>query len=854
MHLKDTALAAPARASGEDLDHELLFQDFERSKIELLRDFLAARPWSMSAVYFSVLLLWTSILSYGSSLQPDVRFATDMTPHVAQILLVVGLLIYPRRWLWVPMAAYCVIYPIAFYSGSNMRVAWAYSPFLTRDMIEVHFALHVVSGLLAGFGVRWLSSVLHRWLSPYHADLITCAGIAVAFTAVTLPVSFALRSVAETLPSPAQMALGFQNGYVFNSVVNTLLNGAAMSAMLLAVMSRPTLPQFLFGLMASVLFPLTAYGQLQGFGMFPGLDVCLIGLFLVFTVPIPVALTASLIGFPVYAAMTGTFLTHAEQSSPEALWLEIYSIIAVWLTVYAIIKHDLSLHTAADRASSMRRMNRVRDFADVGLLSFNLSQGRYRCDGSAARILGVALQGPMSDLTHLFKDEMATQMAAALQPQNTGTINLLLDRKPDATAPQTQILRFFLWFETSPSKERVAYGLVLDTTRDHEQAAALRDTLATLEQRKARQQQLFSIISHELRTPAAVISMLLDELDRPEDLTKTRRQLRDATDQLLATLADMRQAVNPTQNLPIRRLPYAPAELAESIRNMLEPQARAAGMKLKIVLGPDAHRARLGDTARLRQAITNLVRNAIIHSKGTEIRISFHARADVGTEAPVSVWKVIDNGVGIPTAEVERLFRPFERGGDDPRKQADGSGLGLFISKTSIEMLGGSLEHFAPLNGGSGYVIELPEQLALAADQTFTAPQAVPETFPTVYILLAEDNKLVAEVTHAQLSRFVGRVDVVENGHEALERIATARPDILITDLFMPEMDGDELVKALRARGETIPVIGLTAAVVGDDMERFHTVGVHTVMSKPIDMATLRREILTLLSPSESAL
>ena len=118
-------------------------------------------------------------------------------------------------------------------------------------------------------------------------------------------------------------------------------------------------------------------------------------------------------------------------------------------------------------------------------------------------------------------------------------------------------------------------------------------------------------------------------------------------------------------------------------------------------------------------------------------------------------------------------------------------------------------------------------------------------------ILLAEDNKLVAEVTHAQLSRFVGRVDVVENGIEALERIASARPDILITDLFMPEMDGDELVKALRARGETIPVIGLTAAVVGDDMERFHHVGVQTVMSKPIDMATLRRTILTLLSPSE---
>lgn len=851
MRVKKLVLGPSDLQSNEDLDHELLFQDFERSKIELLRDLLTARPFAMSAVYFAVLLLWTGVLSYGSSLQPDVLFATDMTPHVAQILLVVGLLIYPRRWLWVPALAYCAIFPVAFYTGSSMRIAWAYHPFLTVDIVRMHFALHVVSGLTAGLAVRWASAYLHRKLSPYKADLITCAGIAIAFTAFTLPVSFGLQGFAAQLPAPAQLALGFQGSYIYNTTVNTLLNGAAMSTMLLTVMARPNSRQFGYGMLAAGLFPLTAYAQLHGYGMFPGLDVCMLGLFLVFTVPIPVALVASLIGFPVYAAMTGTFLAHHDFASPEQLWLQNYAIIAVWLTVYAIIQHDLSRHNAEDRASSMRRMNRVRDFADVGLLSFNLSQGRYRCDGSASRILGLPQQGPAQDLIHLFKDATAEQMAAALRVENTGSITLLLERTPEAPEDSAQVLRLFLWFETAPSKERVAYGLVLDTTRDHQQAATLRETLQSLESRKALQQQLFSIISHELRTPAAVISMLLDELDRPENLTKTRRQLRDATDQLLATLADMRQAVNPQQNLPIRRLPYAPAELAESIRNMLEPQAQAAGMKLKIVLGPDAHRARLGDTARLRQAITNLVRNAIIHSKGTEIRISFHARADVGTEAPVSVWKVIDNGIGIPPAEVERMFQPFERGGDDPRKQADGSGLGLFISKTSIEMLGGTLEHFAPLNGGSGYKIELPEQLALAADQTFTAPQAVPEAFPTVYILLAEDNKLVAEVTHAQLSRFVGRVDVVENGIEALERIASARPDILITDLFMPEMDGDELVKALRARGETIPVIGLTAAVVGDDMERFHHVGVQTVMSKPIDMATLRRTILTLLSPSE---
>jgi len=356
----------------------------------------------------------------------------------------VGLLFYPRRWLWVPALAYCAIFPVAFFTGSTMRMAWAYHPFLTQDIVVVHFALHVASGLAAGLAVRWISAVLHRRLSPYKADLITCAGIAVAFTLFTLPVSFALQTFAERLPSPEQLALGFQGSFLYNTTVNTLMNGAAMSTMLLAVMSRPNMRQFGYGVLTSALFPLIAFGQLHGYGMFPGLDVCLIALVLVFTVPIPVALTASLIGFPVYAAMTGTFLTHSDFASSEAFWLENYAIIAVWLTVYAIIQHDLSLHNAADRASSMRRMNRVRDFADVVLLSFNLSQGRYRCDASASRILGVAQQGPTDGLVRLFKNEIAGQMCAALQPQNTGSINLLLDRLPDDPDGQAQVLGLFL--------------------------------------------------------------------------------------------------------------------------------------------------------------------------------------------------------------------------------------------------------------------------------------------------------------------------------------------------------------------------------------------------------------------------
>jgi signal transduction histidine kinase len=854
-------MALDVLVNGKVLDHrsddptlEILFRDFERSKIATLREALLARPLRYSMLYFVLMLLWTGALSYGSALQPLVGFATDMTPHASQILLVVGLLIYPRRWLWVPVLGYCLVFPIGFLTGSSLREAWAFNPLVTTDMIGVHFALHLASGVLAGAAARAISAALHRMLSPYHADLLGSASMALIFAVMALPLPVLLDLYVSALPAADRAALGFGPSFVHEVAVNIWRNAAAISALLLAVLSRPTSRQIVIGLGMALSFPLLGLATQHGITMYPEMDVCLLALALVFALPVPAALIAWLAGIPVFAMMTGTFLTHSALALPQDSWMQGYALLAMMMTVYAAILRDLSQHSARARDSGMRRLNRVRDFADVGLLSFNLSQGHYRANSAAARVIGMAQTGNVSDFIAQFETDAAAEVSHALRPQGGDSVNLLLRRVQPHDRKTVQFLRFFLWYETAPSHEKVAYGLVLDTTREHEQAQILSETLAKLKSKQERQTQLFSIISHELRTPAAVISMLLDDLDRPDHLPQTKRQLRDATEQLLSTLADMRQTVNPSQNLPVRRVPYTPAELAESIRNMLEPQAKLAGTSIRIVLGPDAHRFRLGDTVRLRQAITNLVRNAIIHSKGSDIRIAFHARTDAGTALPVSVWKVMDNGIGIPEDQVERLFQPFERGGADPRKQADGSGLGLYICKSSVEILGGTIRHFTPQGGGSGYVIELPEAIASEselAEKSRRDAHVTPENFPSIYVLLAEDNKLVAEVTQAQLSRFIGRVDVVENGLQALDSIAANKPDILITDLFMPEMDGDELVRTLRQRGFNLPVIGLTAAVVGDDMDRFRAVGVDTVMSKPIDLATLRRMILDFLSPPD---
>lgn len=122
----------------------------------------------------------------------------------------------------------------------------------------------------------------------------------------------------------------------------------------------------------------------------------------------------------------------------------------------------------------------------------------------------------------------------------------------------------------------------------------------------------------------------------------------------------------------------------------------------------------------------------------------------------------------------------------------------------------------------------------VAADKDFD------ERLKTLRVVLAEDNMLVAKITLKQLGRIFGSIEHFENGALALARIQADPPDLLLTDLFMPEMPGDELIQAVRTEYPDLPMIGLTAAVVGDDTRRFEEVGATAYLPKPLSIEKLK--------------
>jgi signal transduction histidine kinase len=178
------------------------------------------------------------------------------------------------------------------------------------------------------------------------------------------------------------------------------------------------------------------------------------------------------------------------------------------------------------------------------------------------------------------------------------------------------------------------------------QERTLKETLAELSMRQDQQKQLFSIISHELRSPASVISMLVEDIDKTApNFDQQFSMLREASDQMMGTLTDMRQAVNPEKNLPVNLRPFVPADLAETTRNIYDLQAKAANVTLRLRLGDGAHETCVGDTVRIKQIVGNLIRNAIIHSQCTTITISYRAAYGTSSLERTGVWSVTDDGM-----------------------------------------------------------------------------------------------------------------------------------------------------------------------------------------------------------------
>ena len=385
-----------------DPSFDFVFRDFERSKLQQIRDMLAQDRGLYSLIYFAVVMFWTVAMSYGAIVHGHGGFAVNLSPHIAFYTLIIGIILYPVRRAWIPFAAFSIVYFIPFTLPHSDGATWLTQSAHNRNLVAAVFLYHIVSGgLIAVISMR-VAEYLQRLSPPYSVDLLNVLTLFFAFVLFCAVQGAVFWQVAQMLPIETRLTLGFGPDYVPATIERVLRGGVVAAGFLLGVLEVSSRRFLLQGMVASLSFLALAAAHIAGFSLYHTLDACLLAMLLTTTLPYRLGMIACIIGIPIHSALTGTFVSTSHLTDPFQTKLEYLAIMMLILIVLTPTVRAHAIHLLRQREGAMRRLSMVRDFANVGLLSFNLCRRAFRSDASVQRILSTTAIGTVEEFSALF--------------------------------------------------------------------------------------------------------------------------------------------------------------------------------------------------------------------------------------------------------------------------------------------------------------------------------------------------------------------------------------------------------------------------------------------------------------------
>lgn len=392
--------------------------------------------------------------------------------------------------------------------------------------------------------------------------------------------------------------------------------------------------------------------------------------------------------------------------------------------------------------------------------------------------------------------------------------------------------------------------------RDREYQAQLKEETRKAERANAAKTEFLQRMSHDLRTPINGILGLVEigeyYREDPETQIECRRKIRDTSHLLLELVNEVLDMGKlESGELVLEEIPFDLIPLLDAVGVPLEQTAASRGIRIEWLPREVQHTALVGSPIHLKRLLMNLASNAVRYNKDNgSVTLSCRELEDKGNTAWFE-FTCADTGIGMSEAYQQHLFEPFTQEHSTARSTYGGTGLGMSITKSLVDKMGGTITFTSKQGEGTTFHVILPFRICQPGElppQVTKGP--APDALQGMRLLLVEDNTLNMEIAAFMLENAGAELTEAQNGQEALDIFRESPAgffDAILMDVMMPVMDGYQATRAIRALerpdAAAVPIVAMTAHAFADDRQRAYEAGMTAHLAKPLESAVLIRTL-----------